>query len=375
MRLITLIWVGWLPFLGNAQTTCDNVTGNVVASSSLHPGFLSRDTICVGTCFKAWITNAHCDYFQHVPTFSWIFEGSVGNDSILGDTVTVCYNDTGTFWKWVFGSSTFSMDSSFGGSTVTVLPCPPNADLAADRTDICAGECVQYSDPLEHVADTWEWHFPGGVPDRHTGREPPPVCYPDTGLYDASVTVTSKWGATTKHYPAHIRVKAAPEPVAVDTLLRTGEGEPVTLNAPARGDSYAWEPHTGITVYTDTAITVVPPASTAYTATVANTNGCSVLRRYEVRVQQGLLVPTAFSPNGDGLNDRLRVLNGNVDVTEMAVWNRWGEPVYRAAGNHGWDGTFKGEPADNGVYVWHVAYTVRATGRKATATGTVTLVR
>jgi len=359
-----------------ANCQCYKLEGSLAGATtasdlSMHINF---DSICVDNCYKFWLSNRNCDFLQNV-TISWVFEGSVGNDSIVGDTVTVCFNEPGGVMLWIYGSSTFSADSGLAGDAIGILPCPPTADLLADRIQICTNECVQFSDPLSHVADTWEWYFPGGVPERFTGREPPPVCYPDTGLYDASVTVTSKWGSTTAHKPGYIHVTAGPTPVEVDTVFRIGEGENVILPAPARGDSYSWEPLLEVTENHDTVLNILPSESRYYTATVANANGCSVIQRYEVRVLTGLLVPTAFTPNNDGQNDYFRVLNTNVEVTSVSIWNRWGEQVYRDLGNYGWDGTYKGEPADMGIYIWYIEYYVLATAKKRTATGNITLVR
>lgn len=72
-----------------------------------------------------------------------------------------------------------------------------------------------------------------------------------------------------------------------------------------------------------------------------------------------LALPTAFSPNGDGLNDVLRILGGkNVKEIELAIYNRWGEQVFYTNDiKIGWDGTYKGKLQNSGVY----AYTLKVT--------------
>src|SRR5690606_4907670 len=70
-------------------------------------------------------------------------------------------------------------------------------------------------------------------------------------------------------------------------------------------------------------------------------------------------MPSAFSPNGDGRNDRFRpMVEAGCDVRgfTMEVYNRWGQLVYTGTDfSSGWDGTWHGEPADVGAYF----YTVR----------------
>lgn len=90
---------------------------------------------------------------------------------------------------------------------------------------------------------------------------------------------------------------------------------------------------------------------------------------------KGIAVPQAFSPNQDGNNDVLYVYGGAVSNMSFNVFNRWGELVFSSASlDRGWDGSFKGEPASTGVYV----YTLKATftdDESITKTGNVTLIR
>ena len=66
-------------------------------------------------------------------------------------------------------------------------------------------------------------------------------------------------------------------------------------------------------------------------------------------------VPTAFSPNGDNLNENFRpILIGMKSLDDFKVFNRWGQQLYSNAGNSitGWDGSFGGRPQEAGTYVW-----------------------
>ncbi|MEM9261456.1 MAG: gliding motility-associated C-terminal domain-containing protein, partial [Bacteroidota bacterium] len=72
--------------------------------------------------------------------------------------------------------------------------------------------------------------------------------------------------------------------------------------------------------------------------------------------------PNAFSPNGDGVNDRFRPLpevNGCRGLSDwsLRVFNRWGgEVFFSQMSEEGWDGTDQGRPAGNGTYVYHLRY-------------------
>lgn len=68
-------------------------------------------------------------------------------------------------------------------------------------------------------------------------------------------------------------------------------------------------------------------------------------------------LPNAFSPNGDGINDRFEIYPGAgiAEVLNFQVYNRWGGLVFDAQeGEQSWDGTFHSEPAEAGVYAYVV---------------------
>jgi gliding motility-associated-like protein len=71
-------------------------------------------------------------------------------------------------------------------------------------------------------------------------------------------------------------------------------------------------------------------------------------------LDEELIVPTAFSPNGDGLNDVFRIVKGkNVKSLELRIFDRWGGQVYSTNSTKaGWDGRVKGEPAEMGTYYY-----------------------
>jgi gliding motility-associated-like protein len=85
-------------------------------------------------------------------------------------------------------------------------------------------------------------------------------------------------------------------------------------------------------------------------------------------------IPTAFSPNEDGLNDTFGVLAKGLEYFELTVYNRWGEVVFYADKiGARWDGTYKGKPAPAGAYGYQVI-AKDADNRSMKRKGTVILV-
>lgn len=90
-------------------------------------------------------------------------------------------------------------------------------------------------------------------------------------------------------------------------------------------------------------------------------------------------LPSAFSPNGDGINDIFRAFpNCTVLNFQMAVFDRWGNQVYDSRDyTQGWDGTFSGQSMRMGLYVWMLDYTVSENGRERSErlTGEIAIIR
>jgi gliding motility-associated-like protein len=81
--------------------------------------------------------------------------------------------------------------------------------------------------------------------------------------------------------------------------------------------------------------------------------GCIVGDSVVVTPSCDVLIPIAFSPNGDGINDIFNVLPSNVGSYTLEVYNRWGEKVFSTSSlSDGWSGVYKNElqPVDGYTY-------------------------
>ncbi|HLU16914.1 MAG TPA: gliding motility-associated C-terminal domain-containing protein [Edaphocola sp.] len=94
------------------------------------------------------------------------------------------------------------------------------------------------------------------------------------------------------------------------------------------------------------------------------------------KAERGIMIPTAFSPNSDGINDIFKLVNVKDEkLIEFRVFNRWGTIMFATNDIHqGWDGTYKGQAQAPGVYgyIIRILYT---DGMEEIYRGTVTLVR
>ncbi len=92
------------------------------------------------------------------------------------------------------------------------------------------------------------------------------------------------------------------------------------------------------------------------TLTMVSSLGCDSLINYKVENKEEnlFMLPNAFSPNGDGINDQIcLLLDPAVNQVELSIYNRWGEQVFYTRDlNACWDGTYKGVEQDVQTFVW-----------------------
>ncbi len=164
-----------------------------------------------------------------------------------------------------------------------------------------------------------------------------------------------------------------------DTAVVTGQ--PLHLSATG-GESYAWSPATFLSLATipdPVALFSDPSSGMQYKVVAFTANGCSdsayiVIKVFKTRPT--VFVPSAFTPNSDGLNDLLRpIAVGIKSIEYFNIYNRWGQLLFTTKINgHGWDGRIKGQPQPSSTFVWMVRAT-DYTGAPFFQKGVVTLIR
>ena len=89
---------------------------------------------------------------------------------------------------------------------------------------------------------------------------------------------------------------------------------------------------------------------------------------------QNYFIPNIFTPNNDGNNDDFYIeMQEGVTVFEFTVFDRWGEKVHD--GLYPWNGTYKGKPSPEGVYVYVFKLKLATNTEVIKRTGSVTLIR
>jgi gliding motility-associated-like protein len=121
--------------------------------------------------------------------------------------------------------------------------------------------------------------------------------------------------------------------------------------------------------------------SGSYTVTITDAVGCTATQTFTIEnisdnCKSLVVFPTAFTPNGDNVNDTLTILyTPDLEKFQMRIYDRWGQLVFETSDvTRCWTGTFKNTAQPTGVYIWFAEYNFKNKATQA-QTGNVTLLR
>jgi gliding motility-associated-like protein len=346
---------------GNSCSSTTNTT--VILTNNLTFSKGNDTTICEGG-------SAQLSAISNAASFIWTPATALSSTSIANPVA----NPTTTTQYTVM--ATLGGCSTNGIITVTVNAAPiPNAGADAD---ICLGQDAQ----LNATGGTvYQW-TPATYLSSATSSNPIVIKPQQTTQY--SLQVVDSNGCTSlisdivlvKITPS-INVTVNPK----DSVV--AEGDMIQLNATSIGTNYNWtNPVTLSNQNIPNPVATMPAGSIGniytYVVTASTSAGCIGTATVTLRVYKGpdIYIPTAFTPNGDGKNDKFFPFPvGIKTLNYFRVYNRWGRLLFTTTTLYdGWDGLYKGMNQPPDVYVW-VAQAVAGNGKVISKKGTVTLIR
>jgi gliding motility-associated-like protein len=311
-----------------------------------------RQTVCAGQSFRGYTSSG---------TYYETYKSNLGCDSILTiylkhlpttEYKTIQHSKCGAFR---YGSSTYTQNDSFTETVKNYLNCDsivtkhlvfitePQPKFLADKT-------IEFCEEMIHKGQRKTTSF--FTQDTVKSLEFP---YCDS-LYQ----------------PYYYRRENRPVLTAISKQIDTViKGE--TTNIQVSGaQNYRWA-----TGEQSSAIRPQINEDKTFEVTTWNLADCEEKMQFSIYVIDQPLIdfPTAYSPNGDGLNDYFTPdTDGNITIDYFQIYNRWGEKVYEHSSlSKGWDGTFLGKPAANGLYTYTLRFSYL--GRSFTKSGEVMMVR
>ena len=256
---------------------------------------------------------------------------------------------------------------------VTTVPYPL-VNAGADFS-ICNNTVAQLNGITN--ASSWQWTPENLVSNANILN---PLSYPSRTtnyvltVFDTRGCPKPSWGT--------IRVTVLPK-----MKVSAGNDTAVIVNQPLQltasgGINYDWIPSTYISaadIANPVAVFQFPSTGLRYKLFAYNPQGCKDSANITIKVfktQPIIYVPSAFTPNDDGTNDRLRPLAvGIKNIDNFSIYNRWGQLLFSTKINgDGWDGKIKGLAQNTGTFVWTVK-AIDYMGKIYFQKGTVTLIR
>lgn len=275
---------------------------------------------------------------------------------------------------------------------ITFRPCGPIITSSiqgySDTVNICEGNMNQYlftsNVSSSYISPVYQWQK--SLDSGRTWQDIPSANFLNyqrfptgAGIYLYRIAVTEQSSASiiscriaSNNVVIHVYEKPVVN-AGPDRIIFNGEN--VIIQGTITGDnpSFYWSPPDYLSDRNLIDPVASPLMNQVYTLNAVSSFGCTNNDALLIKVVAGIFVPTAFTPNNDGINDSWRIpfLDPKLNAT-VNVYNRYGELVYHAeAETVDWDGSLKGKPQSTGTYVYHIVF---KKGRK-NMKGTFTLIR
>ncbi|MCX6315900.1 MAG: PKD domain-containing protein [Bacteroidetes bacterium] len=340
-----------------------------------------------------------------VPNLSFTVSGKQCKDSVLTFTSSIPPNISNpSTWYWDFGdgntttsATSHTITHSYSPATtnitvkhlvkfttgcspdtarlvIPIIHANPSVVFATVGDTLCVGKPLLFTSASTGIS-TWNWNFGNG-----SGNQIPPFNYTYTsaGTFTIRVTGTDANGCGSAPATGSITINAAP-PINAgpDKFFSLGASTTIdaTIASPANYN-YVWTPALYLSATNILNPVANPDVSTTYTIEATDkTNFCKARDVVVITPISKLYIPTGFTPNGDGKNDKWEIpglaLYPDAHVT---IYNRGGQKIYDRVNyfNKPWDGTFMGVLQPSAVYVYMIELN---DDKKQLLKGTVLIIR
>jgi len=319
------------------------------------------------------------------PPYSYIWD----NSSLSGSTASITPLQTSVFNITV--TDNCGSPAAFDSVTVTVFPVPV-ISFTADKLSGCEPLLVNFTGLTSAVVQNWIWNF--GDPASNTANtsnlQNPSHIFQNSGTYSISLTAITADGCKNTYTISNM-IEVYPNPIAMFSATpnpaSTSNATVVFYDQSINASSWLWT--FGDAGSASNSATVPNPTHTYsgsgnynVSLVVESYFGCIDSTSTVIKVNEDFAfwVPSAFTPNDDGINDifRPKGINVNPDSYNLYIYDRWGKEIFISSDiNYGWDGTIYGSDklAPQGVYVWVIRFNELNEGMVHSYIGRVTLIK
>ena len=368
---------------GTSKSTNSQMT--IYVYPMIHPAIIiipSKTQICRGEQVTLTATANGGAY----PTFSWEINGNPTGD--IGPTLI-----TNTLKDGDSVSCTITISQDSRCHTNTSAPSnkivmhvkdytDPTITIATPGLDVCPDTLITFKATVQHAGDyiLYQWQVNGN----NAGSSSPTFinsqfvngdkvsCILSTNIPGCYIPVNISSNLEV------VRIKEASVITFSPNEITILSGEQAQINASASGNitSFVWKPAGALLTPQYLISSTIPLMhDTTFNLSVININGCASSKDLFIKVLHKLYMPTAFTPNNDGINDVFRIPAGaSISLQNFSIYNRWGKIIFSTTDiAKGWNGKYLGQNLDAGVYVYLIKGVVQ--DKKVMIKGTVTLLR
>lgn len=342
------------PSINNPVATPATATQYIVTGTAVN-GCSAKDTIDVNVIPKATIVvspdalicrNAPISLFAGGgASYSWFPAATLNNNLIENP---VASPDTSTVY---YVTITDANNCEYLDSVkVNVRPDPVFS--VSDSGKICLSDSARLS---AAGGDLYSWQPANGLSNTNISN---PWATP-SATTEYMVTITE----TACNQSATLSTKLTVSPLPAIIASRSNDidcSNDFSQLSAAGADEYSWTPATTLNNPGIRYPIATPLSTTGYIVKGTDAAGCTGYDTITVKVDNinkgGYLMPNAFTPDNDGLNDCFRIKYwGIIDDLEFSIYNRWGERLFFTRdASQCWDGTYKGVKQDGGVYIYMI---------------------
>jgi len=347
----------------------------------------------LGCTFDSIVRTVH---LGSQPTVDFFVEGpSCNNAPILFKDKSVSTVGPATALTWNFDNISTSIEQN--PSVVFPTPGQKNVTLHVRTYYGCEGEktkiieveekptidfttikdCdgnVSFTSTVTNNTSVKSWNWSFGDLTSSRIADPSHHYFPN-GKYSASLIAVSNAGCISDSATKNIVINKIYPNAGNDTVLSVHE--PLQLHA-SGGENYQWLPTTGLNNSNIADPIAVLDRDQSYILIITNNDGCEARDSLNIKVYKGpeVYLPNAFTPNGDGHNDVLKLVAPGIrTLNYFRIYNKSGILLFETSDmKKGWDGSFSGRTQPAGAYIWMLSAT-DINGKKFFKKGVAILIR
>ncbi len=301
---------------------------------------------------------------------------------VNGDTVTMPYSPV------VEGDTLFNFvvyDNCRYDSIVIPINIRTYEELplnvSNDIVEGCAPLTVSFSENTPNVGQTYLWNFDDGDFENMSFAKSPTHTFYNSGVYNVTLEVSSAHGCK-RDTTVTVTVFSIPEAdFRVDRANISMSSPIVNFTNYSHGGFWnSWDFGDNTTSTSSSPVHAYTlPGDYHVVLTTTSLYGCSDTAGVDIQVsnEHNIFAPTAFTPNGDEINDTFRIFGSSIDpyTFTIIIYDRWGAVQFKSSNMEDeWDGTDGTRPCPEGLYTWRI-YFRDMFGIDYEKTGTVMLIR